>query len=69
MQLNAPFPLTPALSPGEREDYFMTFERSPIGDSFQRGNKFTLSHPMGEGRGEGQLCCCILTLSVESRLA
>lgn len=43
-------PPTPALS-REREDFLMTFECSPLGDSFQRGNKFTLFYRMGEGRG------------------
>ena len=54
--------LTPTLSPGEREDLSSPFECSPVGDFFQRWNKFSLSHRMGEGRGEGRSCFSMIRL-------
>lgn len=65
MELNAAFPLIPAVSPGEREDSLKTSERLPRVDCLQRGNEFTLSDRMGEGRGEGHLSCCMLAARKE----
>jgi hypothetical protein len=47
--------LTPTLSPEEREKLLDTPERSLIRHFFQRWNNFSLSHRMGEGRGEGSM--------------
>jgi len=51
--LEAPFPLTPALSLGEREDHFQRFEGSDAPGMIER-RATCLPLPKGEGRGEGE---------------
>jgi hypothetical protein len=63
MQLNGP--LSPALSPsdGEREKTARALARSPIGDSFRRDRKLSLS-PSEEERVEerGPVNCIVTAL-------
>src|SRR6185369_1203019 len=50
---NAPFPLTPALSPRERENRSPVFRQSPTPLCSESRNA-CLPLPKGEGRGEGE---------------
>jgi hypothetical protein len=54
------FPLTPALSLGEREKLWRVFGHPVVAVFIQRWNSFSLSHRMGEGRGEGWILLFII---------
>ena len=52
--MNAPFPLTPALSPGERETVWQMWTKAPFSDHTSAVRLVTLSlGPWGEGRVRG----------------
>src|ERR1041384_828965 len=57
--LDERFPLTPALSRGERGNRFPSFEQGERGDCrtrlrIMKGCRYRLPIPSGEGRGEGK---------------